>query len=182
MGNGAPVDIAIISIVGLSGSGKTTLMEKLVRELTWRGHRIGTIKHSCHPHTMDAPGKDSWRHKEAGAERTIFIGPKSMQLVADVAEKTTPGDIAKEYLADLDIVLVEGFLHSETEKIEVVRSERSKEPILTPKEGLIAMVTDIPAPITNATKDTPCFALNDIKKVAGFIEKHFALRPAVKRA
>ncbi|MCK4847203.1 MAG: molybdopterin-guanine dinucleotide biosynthesis protein B, partial [Deltaproteobacteria bacterium] len=57
----------IISIVGLSGSGKTTVLEKLITELSERGLKVGTIKHSCHPHPVDAPGKDSWRHREAGA-------------------------------------------------------------------------------------------------------------------
>ena len=89
------------------------------------GLSVGTIKHSSHPHPMDMPGKDSWRHREAGAERTLFVGPGSLQYVADLEGETTPITLADTYMTGLDIVLVEGFLTEDGPKIEVVRSERS---------------------------------------------------------
>ncbi|MDH4226221.1 MAG: molybdopterin-guanine dinucleotide biosynthesis protein B [Deltaproteobacteria bacterium] len=164
----------IISIVGLSGSGKTTLTEKVIAILAKKKYKVASIKHSCHPHPLDAKGKDSWRHKNAGAIRTVFAGPKAMQLITDVKGEKTPKEIAKEFFLGMDVVIVEGFLHSKTDKIEVVRKERSEEPVLTPKKGLVAIVTDIKglAPF----KNTPVFDLNDAKSVAAFIITRLKLK------
>ena len=168
----------IISIVGLSGSGKTTLVEKLVAELKDRGYRIGTIKHSCHPHPLDAEGKDSWRHKKAGAERTLFVGPKCLQLVSDIPEDPTPSPSAltEGFLSEMDLVIVEGFLQAETVKIEVVRSERSKRPVCKSEEGLIAIASDMePDALEGLTPDTPLFGLDDPKGISDFIEARLSL-------
>ena len=171
MGNASSMKTPVLSIVGLSGSGKTTLMVKLISELSKRGLRVGTIKHSRHPHALDVPGKDSWRHKDAGAEKSIFIGPDSLQLVSDVKDNPSPETLADKYLRDMDIVLVEGFLQSSTEKIEVVRSARSEKPVTTPREGLIAIATDLAA---IAGPEVPCFNLNDTEGISDFIQKHFS--------
>jgi len=164
----------IVSIVGLSGSGKTTLLERLIGELKGRGLRVGTIKHSSHPHPMDMPGKDSWRHKQAGAERTIFVGPTSLQYVADVDDPPTPASLAGLYLGDLDLVLVEGFLKEEGEKIEVVRSERSREMILGTDDGLIAVASDLGAGDLGEP-GVPLFNLDDVSGLVDFIVSHFSL-------
>jgi molybdopterin-guanine dinucleotide biosynthesis protein B len=171
---------SIISIVGLSGSGKTTLLERLIRELKWRGLSVGTIKHSSHPHPMDMPGKDSWRHKKAGAERTLFVGPSSLQYVADLDGGSTPATLADTYMSGLDIVLVEGFLTEEGTKIEVVRSERSNKPICAPGKskdgvgGLIAVMSDL----TSEELGSPgvdILELDDVEGLADFIMKRFSL-------
>lgn len=171
---------SIISIVGLSGSGKTTLLERLIRELKWRGLRIGTIKHSSHPHPMDMPGKDSWRHKEAGAERTLFVGPDSLQYVADLADEPTPATLAKSYMTGLDVVLVEGFLTEKGDKIEVVRSERSTKPICTPGAsedgvgGLIAVMSDLDATALG-DPGVDVLEVDDVEGLANFIMERFSL-------
>ncbi len=172
---------SIISFVGLSGSGKTTLLERLIRELKWRGLRIGTIKHSSHPHPMDMPGKDSWRHKEAGAERTLFVGPSTMQYVADLTSEPTPATLAGEYLVGLDLVLVEGFLNEKGEKIEVVRSERSREPICKESDGLVAVMSDLTAADLKEP-GVPVLDVDDIEGIADFLVAHFSLKtvPATK--
>ncbi|MBI5561100.1 MAG: molybdopterin-guanine dinucleotide biosynthesis protein B [Deltaproteobacteria bacterium] len=171
----------LISIVGLSGSGKTTLMVRLVSQFVKRGFRVGTIKHSRHPHPLDAPGKDSWRHKNAGAEKSIFIGPESLQLVSDVKNNPSPEGLAKKYLREMDIVLVEGFLQSAAEKIEVVRSERSSRPISHPEEGLIAIATNLdPGELKGA--GVPCFNIDDDAALADFIQRHFSLAPSGEKA
>src|SRR3990172_78705 len=138
MGNASSMKTPVLLIVGLPGSGKPPLMVNLISGLSKRGLRVGTIKHSRHPHALDVPGKDSWRHKDAGAEKSIFIGPDSLQLVSDVKDNPSPETLADKYLRDMDIVLVEGFLQSSTKKIEVVRSARSEKPVTTPSDGLIA--------------------------------------------
>jgi molybdopterin-guanine dinucleotide biosynthesis protein B len=165
----------IISIVGLSGSGKTTLVVKLVEELTGRGIKVGTIKHSRHVHTMDVPGKDSWRHKEAGAIKTLFVGPETMQLVSDVTGDESPFDFAKTHLGGLDIALVEGFLSFKMDKIEVVRKERSTKPVTTPDDGLVAIASDI-------NKDSlgdpgvPVMDLDATEAIADFIVSHLKVK------
>ncbi len=73
----------LVSIVGNSGAGKTTLLEKLIAAVTQRGFRVGTIKHDVHGFEMDKPGKDSWRHKQAGAVTTLISSPKRIGMVMD---------------------------------------------------------------------------------------------------
>jgi molybdopterin-guanine dinucleotide biosynthesis protein B len=170
----------LVSIVGLSGSGKTTLVERLIRVLCGRGLRIGTIKHSRHPHPMDMPGKDSWRHKQAGAERTLFVGPETMQVVMDVKEELSPHTLTERYLSDLDLVVVEGFFSFKTEKLEVVRKERSTKPRSSPGDGAIAFVSDLSAEELEA-KDVPVFGLDDVEGIAGFLVKHFSLTPSLEK-
>ncbi len=167
----------LISLVGLSGSGKTTIVVKLVEHFASAGFRVGTIKHSCHPHPLDAKGKDSWRHKEAGAERTLFVGPERMQLFADVKSELSPIELAGDLLKDMELVIVEGFLQSNTPKIEVVRSERSLEPVSTPDNGLLAIVSDITADkLPKYPGHTiPCIDINDIAAIAEFIKTHLGL-------
>ncbi|HUU81381.1 MAG TPA: molybdopterin-guanine dinucleotide biosynthesis protein B, partial [Acidobacteriota bacterium] len=77
-------NLPIVLFVGSSGSGKTTLLEKLIPELTRRGLRVGTIKHDVHGFEMDQPGKDSWRHKHAGALASIISSPHQIGEVMDV--------------------------------------------------------------------------------------------------
>ncbi len=171
MGNTTSVAPPLISIVGLSGSGKTTLVEKVISLLTERGLRVGTLKHSCHPHPLDVKGKDSWRHKEAGAVRTLFVGPERLQLVSDVEKEENPIELSNRFMKGLDIVIVEGFLHGESRKIEVVRSERSTEPASTIEEGLIAIVSDLKKDeLGGEIKELPIFNLNDINAVVDFIQ------------
>lgn len=181
MGSAPSLKTPLISIVGLSGSGKTTLMVKLISLLARRGYRVGTIKHSRHPHPLDAPGKDSWRHKNAGAERSLFIGPKSLQMVSDVKEDPSPQTLTEAYLKGMDIALVEGFLQSALEKIEVVRSERSKRPVANASGGLIAIATDLnPRELEDC--GVPCFNIDDDEGIADFIEKRFSLNAPKKAA
>lgn len=169
-----PQHTPMISIVGLSGSGKTALVVKLISLLTEKGMRVATIKHSCHPHPLDAPGKDSHRHKEAGAERVLFIGPKALQLVADVEGEPTPESLAGTYLSGMDLIIVEGFIQSRTEKIEVVRSERSKRPVSSTSDGLIAIATDMdPGDFKDA--GVPVLDLNSVEAIADFITNHVSI-------
>ncbi len=174
----------VLAIVGLSGSGKTTMLERLIRELKWRGLRVGTLKHSSHKHTMDMPGKDSWRHKEAGAERTLFVGPETLQFVADLAPEETMETLADSYMSGLDIVLVEGFKKEKGDKIEVVRSERSSSPVMSKEDGLIAVISDLTAEELGldtdkdsaSTAEVKLIDINDIEEVADLVMSHFSLK------
>ena len=164
----------VISIVGLSGSGKTTMLERLIRELKWRGLSVGTIKHSSHPHPMDMPGKDSWRHREAGAERTLFVGPSSLQYVANLDGAPTIASLSERYHAGLDIVLVEGFKGEKGDKVEIVRRARSKEPVTSAPEGLVVIMSDLSAEELGSP-GVPVIDINDIDAATDFIMERYSL-------
>jgi len=154
----------VLSIVGRSNAGKTTLLEKLIAALVRRGVRVGTIKHSHHQPDMDTPGKDSWRHKEAGASASLLIGPKRMLMVRDVEGDMNPRLLAERYFPGFDLLLVEGYAALPGAKIEVMRSERSTQLRCNPDE-LLAVVTDMP-PIH---PELPQFELDDIQGLSEFV-------------
>ncbi|MDX8414040.1 MAG: molybdopterin-guanine dinucleotide biosynthesis protein B [Mariprofundales bacterium] len=154
----------VLAIVGRSNSGKTTLMEKLVQQLTHQGLRIATIKHSHHQPPMDQPGKDSWRHKKAGAVRALLVGPEQMLMVTDCQQVQSPHTLATQYCGDVDLVLVEGYAALPGAKIEVVRAARSTEPRCQTSEW-IALVTDV----EGVASTVPQFALDDVDGIAQLI-------------
>ncbi|MCX5833549.1 MAG: molybdopterin-guanine dinucleotide biosynthesis protein B, partial [Deltaproteobacteria bacterium] len=126
--------IPIISIVGRSNTGKTTLIEKMIKELAARGYRVATIKHNLHGFDIDHPGKDSWRHREAGARLTVLASPKKVALIRDVDRDYTIDEIRDRYVEDADIILVEGYKENDFPKIEVFRSSLGDE-LLGNKQG-----------------------------------------------
>jgi len=158
--------VAVLSIVGRSNSGKTTLLEKLIAEMTHQGLRVATIKHSHHQPDMDTPGKDSWRHKQAGAAATLLVGPERMLMVKDVDEALNPQILAERYFSDFDLLLVEGYAGMDGAKIEVVRSERSQALRHPDDEGLIAVVTDV----SGLNTILPTFELDDVLALSAFIQ------------
>ncbi len=156
----------IISIVGKSESGKTTLIEKLIPELKNRGYRIGTIKHAHHGFQIDREGKDSWRHKAAGADTIIVVSPESIAMVKDGGGETI--DSVAKYFSDVDIVITEGFKRENKPKIEVFRKARHAEPLCINDDNLVALVTD-----DDADLNVPKFCTGDIRGIADLIEKKF---------
>jgi len=156
--------VPVLSIVGRSNSGKTTLVEKLIARLSAQGLRIATIKHSHHQPEMDAPGKDSWRHKQAGAATSFLIGPQQMMMVADIQEQLNPNLLASRYCDGFDLVLVEGYNSLPGAKIEVVRAARSTELRCAPEE-LIALVSDV----DTLELSVPRFGLDDDQALAAWI-------------
>jgi molybdopterin-guanine dinucleotide biosynthesis protein B len=157
----------ILSIVGKSGSGKTTLIEKLVPELKRRGMRIGTIKHSAHKIEMDKPGKDSWRHKQAGADTVMVVAPQTIAMVKSMPSANLDG--LEKYFDDVDLVLTEGFKSGPMPKIEVFRQAAHAEPLCRGDYQLIAFVTD-----TATDLGVPAFGLNDVAQLADLIEERFS--------
>ena len=160
----------IITIVGKSNSGKTTLLEKLISQLTQRGYRIGSVKHAHDGFEMDKEGKDSWRHRKAGASATLVITESKIALVKD-----DPSDYIEKMnvnLSDMDIIIAEGFKNQALPKIEVFRTESvHKRPLCMADENLIAFVTD-----SGYEPDVPVFGLEEISAIADFIELKFLKR------
>jgi molybdopterin-guanine dinucleotide biosynthesis protein B len=165
--------VNIVAVVGKSNSGKTTLLEQLVAVLTRKGYQIGTVKHAHSKLKMDTPGKDSWRHRQAGAAATLVLSDDQVVLIKD--DQHSPLEKMLTYLADQDLILVEGFKHMNIPKIEVFRKDGPhKKPLyLDPEIGqsntIKALVTDDAVTV----KDIPVFELNDINTVADFIETRY---------
>ena len=157
----------IITIVGKSDSGKTTLLEKLITHLTQKGYKIGSVKHAHSGFEMDKEGKDSWRHKKAGAANTLVISEDKIAMVKD--DKTSYLEKMQFYLSDNDIILAEGFKRQNLPKIEIFRRQNvHKEPLCKGDENLIAFVTN-----SDYKLDVPTFGIEDIIEIAKFIELNF---------
>ncbi|NOY43566.1 MAG: molybdopterin-guanine dinucleotide biosynthesis protein B [Planctomycetes bacterium] len=135
-----------IHIVGGKNHGKTTLVADLVQELSRRGYRVGTIKHTHHQHELDAPGKDSHRHREAGA---AVVGILSRSMNAVFWPPSEPTDASREdryeefasIFAGCDLVLVEGDLQTPQPKVEVWRESRGTEPLAKQDDSIVAVVS-----------------------------------------
>jgi molybdopterin-guanine dinucleotide biosynthesis protein MobB len=155
----------IISIVGKSNSGKTTLVEKLIPEFIKRGYRVATIKHNIHGFDIDHEGKDSWRHKHAGAVATVIACPARIALIEDVDRDQTLDEIRDKYIKGADIILAEGYKGNPFPKIEVFRSELKRELLCGKEDNLLAVASDI-----KLHAGVPCYDINDAKGLADLIE------------
>ena len=157
----------IVLIVGKSNSGKTTLMEKLIGELSARGYRVGSVKHT-HKANFDKQGKDSWRHKNAGAVASLIVTDTTVALVK---EDTRPAEEKFfHYLGDMDLILAEGFKTFRLPKIEVFRKESPHAaPLCLEDPNLVAFVTDTDI----RPREKPCFGLEDTGSLADLVEQHF---------
>ena len=131
-----------VHVVGRKNAGKTTLMIELIRELTGRGCRVGTIKHTSHNHCIDTRGKDSFRHCEAGASPAALItGNATAVFLPEQHGERTYKELASFYEA-CHLVLVEGNLETAAPKVEVWRAEASGEPFALTRNDIAAVITD----------------------------------------
>ncbi len=158
----------VIAFIGKPDSGKTTLLEKLIPELRRRGYRIGTIKHHVHTFEMDKPGKDTWRHKQAGASTVALSSPTGLGIIRDVDEDLSIEELVGRYYGDIDLVITEGYKRLPLPKVEVFRSALHDEPLPDRDETWVAMVSD-----TTGLTDLPCFGLDDVIGLADFLEARF---------
>ncbi len=158
--------IPIVAVVGKSNSGKTTLIEKLIPELNKRGYRVATVKHHNHALEIDTPGKDSWRHKQAGAQTTFISTPGELGMVHSVDSDMTPIEIRDRFIDNADLVLAEGFKQLSVPKIEVFRSCAHAEPVSAGDENLLAIASD-----TDLDIGAPCCGLDDSERLVDIIEQ-----------
>lgn len=158
--------IPIISIVGKSNSGKTTLIEKLIPELNRRGYRVGTVKHDIHGFEVDTAGKDSWRHRKAGAYSTIISSPQQIALIRTMDHDAPLDEIRDRFIQDVDIIIAEGYKRGSTPKVEVFRKEAHKEPLCTGEDHLLALVSN-----QHFDLNVPCLDLNDSAGVVDILER-----------
>ena len=156
----------VLSIVGKSESGKTTLIEKLIPELKRRGYRIGIVKHAHRGFDMDRKGKDSYRHRQAGADSVMIASQGQIAMIKDVKGECL--DDLIPYFNDVDLLIAEGFKSDRAPKIEIFRSQRHRRPICLDDDRLMAMVSDTPVDIA-----VPQFAVDDIQAITEFIVARF---------
>lgn len=161
----------IFGIAGYSGSGKTTLLEKLIPCLTARGLKVSVIKHAHHGFDIDRPGKDSYRHREAGAHEVLLSCGERWALMHE--RRAEPEPTLAELLGHLspcDLVLIEGFKQEPVPKLEVYRPENGKPPLYPERTDIVAVATEaaIPAHLTR-------LPLDDAEAVAEFVINHLQL-------
>ena len=160
----------IVSIISKKRTGKTTLIQKLIPELKKRGFKIGTVKHDTHGFDIDHKGKDTWKHKQAGAETVVISSPWKISIIKDVAEEKSLDYIVEKYFSDMDIVLTEGYKNAGKPQVEVFRSTVHKTTMYSKGEDntLIAVMSDVPVDL-----DVPRFDINDIGSLSDLIEEKF---------
>ncbi|HEX3864151.1 MAG TPA: molybdopterin-guanine dinucleotide biosynthesis protein B [Stellaceae bacterium] len=161
----------ILGLAGWSGSGKTTLLTAVVPELVSRGLKVSTVKHAHHEFDIDRPGKDSWRHRLAGASEVMVSSARRWALMHELRDEPEPAlDDLVRHMTPVDLLLVEGFKQHPHPKIEVYRPVVGK-PLLYPDDPfVVAIATDEPlaAPL-------PLLPLDDPPAVARFICDHLGL-------
>ena len=156
----------VFGIVGWKNSGKTTLVEKLVGEISRRGYSVSTIKHAHHRFDVDHPGKDSYRHRVAGAREVLLTSSVRWALMHEIRGETEPS-LAEllSQLSPVDLVLVEGFKSEVMLKLEVRANPADQETTPEPISDVIALATTGPV---GAAK-IPVMDLNDVATIADFI-------------
>lgn len=154
----------VYGVIGWKNSGKTSLMERLVFEITGRGFSVSTVKHVHHTVDLDQPGKDTWRHRQAGAREVVLASADRLAILVEHRgpEPELPAVLAR--LAPVDLVLVEGYKRDAHAKVEVWRAETGH-PLIQPGDPLVrAVATD-----ADLTLPVPVLDLNDTRAVADFI-------------
>ncbi len=161
----------IFGFAGYSGSGKTTLIEQLIPRFVRKGLRVSLIKHAHHTFDVDQPGKDSYRHRHAGATEVLVTSSRRWVLMHELRGEPEPSfDEQIRHLSPCDLLLVEGFKFAPIPKLEVWRAETG-EALLHPNDPhIVALASD--AAVETAL---PRLDLNDVDGVAGFVLRHLRL-------
>ena len=161
------MSIPIVSFVGRSNSGKTTLIERVIPELVLAGYRVATIKHAGHGFDLDTEGKDSWRHKRAGASAVIVVSKGSLAMFADVSSEIRVEELRDRFLdTTLDLVIAEGWKSGGFPKVVVIRDELGEVPVSP--EGLLAVVSNKAVDVA-----VPVFHPDDVKGLTELLIRRF---------
>jgi molybdopterin-guanine dinucleotide biosynthesis adapter protein len=159
----------VIGFSGYSGSGKTTLVEQVIAGLRLAGQRVSVVKHAHHAFDIDHVGKDSWRHREAGAFEVVIASDRRLAKIREFevpCEPTVHQLIAELY--ECDWVLVEGFKHADLFKVEVWRAATGKPAQYPHDPFVVAICTDSPEQLPEPT-GLPVLDLNDADALTGFL-------------
>lgn len=157
----------VIGLAGWSGAGKTTLLTRLIPHLLKEGLRVSVIKHAHHHFDVDVPGKDSWRHRQAGATEVLVSSERRWALMHELREAPEPrlSELLQK-LSAVDLVVVEGFKREPIRKIEVHRSANGK-PFLFPDDpDIVGIATD-----TDVETRLPTAHLDDVPAIAALMQQ-----------
>ncbi|MEQ9675805.1 MAG: molybdopterin-guanine dinucleotide biosynthesis protein B [Roseovarius indicus] len=161
----------LYGVVGWKNAGKTGLMERLVTEITGRGFSVSTVKHAHHTFDVDQPGKDSHRHRVAGATEVLLASRKRIALMHELRDEEEPTlEELLQRLGPVDLVLVEGYKRDAHPKVEAHRAETGNPLIATDDPTVRAVASD-----TALDLDRPVFDLNDTGAIADFILREVGL-------
>lgn len=152
----------LIGLAGWSGAGKTTLLERVIPHLTAQGLSVSTLKHAHHKFDVDVPGKDSWKHRQAGATEVLVASANRFALMHELRgepEPTLPELLS--LLSPVDLVIIEGFKSDPHPKIEVYRAENGKPFLHVQDKAIVAVASDVPVETA-----LPVLHLDDIEKIA----------------
>jgi molybdopterin-guanine dinucleotide biosynthesis protein MobB len=156
----------VFGVVGWKNNGKTTLVERLVAHLTAVGYRVSTVKHAHHEVDLDQPGKDTWRHREAGACEVVLATARRWAVIHELREEPEPAlDELLARMTPVDLVVVEGFKRFPHPKLEVHRRERGTPLLARDDPTVTAVATDEPLPDV----PLPQFHLDDAAGIARFV-------------
>jgi molybdopterin-guanine dinucleotide biosynthesis adapter protein len=156
----------VYGVIGWKNAGKTGLMERLVSEIARRGHSVSTVKHVHHDVDLDQPGKDTFRHRLAGASEVVLASANRFALMREHRGPEPELTVILSRLAPVDLVLVEGYKRDNHPKVEVWRAQTGQ-PLIQPTDPTVRAVasdTVLPAPVT-----VPLLDLNNASGVADFI-------------
>jgi len=162
----------VIGVAGFKNAGKTTLVERLVTELTRRGRCISTVKHAHHSFDIDHEGRDSFRHRAAGATEVAVVSRHRWAVIHELRGAAEPSlDAILAKLAPCDLVIVEGYKRDAHDKIEVRNLALDHPPLAGDDPTVVAIAA------TGAIADAPVpvFSRDDVSALATFIEKHMGL-------
>lgn len=161
----------VYGVTGWKNSGKTGLMERLVAEITGRGFSVSTVKHAHHAFDVDHPGKDSHRHRLAGASQVLLASRKRVALMTELrGAEEPPLDALLAQLAPCDLVLIEGYKRDRHPKIEAHRAATGQDLIAPGDETIRAVASD-----SEPQADRPMFHLDDTAGIADFILREVGL-------
>jgi molybdopterin-guanine dinucleotide biosynthesis protein B len=173
--SGGAKAMQVFGLAGWSGSGKTTLLIRLLPALIARGLTVSTVKHAHHAFDVDQPGKDSWRHREAGAAEVMVASANRWALMHEHRGGAEPPlTVLLQQMSTVDLVLVEGFKGEKHAKLEVHRTAIGKPLLCQDDPSIVAIASDAPL----AGLRIPVFALDDVPAIAAFILAHCRLKAA----
>ncbi len=162
----------IFGLVGWSGSGKTTLLDTLIEDLVGRGISVSTMKCAHHGFDVDQPGKDSYRHRAAGAVEVLVTSARRWALMHELRDDAEPTvEEPVQYLNPVDLLRIEGFKHHAHDKLEVHRPDLVKSLLAPNDPRIVAVAIDAPVPAL----DVPVLDLNDAVGISDFILRHCRL-------
>ena len=162
----------VFGLAGWSGSGKTTLMTQLLPALLRRGVSVSTIKHAHHDFDVDQPGKDSYRHREAGAFEVMISSDRRWALMHELRGAAEPAlDDLLRHMSPVDLVIAEGFKRASHPKLEIHRPALGKPLLAGEDKNIVAVASDLPI----AGLAVPRFALDQVDAIAAFIIEYCRL-------